>query len=140
MASHVDDTWQTMWVTHGKPCVTMHGKGMHLCDTWHAMCHHAWPFESLYKGSLNISLCGGGSKKQSVGAARRRRRKGKEEGRKGEEKGRKGKEKGRKMEERKRRKEKKKGEEERKKKEEKEGVLCSEQTRTEKNSELRYKR
>ena len=20
MASHVDDTWKTMWVTHGKPC------------------------------------------------------------------------------------------------------------------------
>ena len=39
-----------------------------------------------------------------------------------------------------RRKEKKKGEEERKKKEEKEGVLRSEQTRTAKNSELRYKR
>ena len=52
----------------------------------------------------------------------------------------KGKEKGRKREERERRKEKKKGEEERKKKEEKEGVLCSEQTRTEKNPELRYKR
>ena len=39
-----------------------------------------------------------------------------------------------------RRKEKKKGEEERKKKEEKEGVLRSEQTRTTKNPELRYKR
>ena len=63
-----------------------------------------------------------------------------EEGRKGEEKGRKGKEKGRRMEENERRKEKKKGEEERKKKEEKEGVLRSEQTRTTKNPELRYKR
>ena len=30
MESHVDDTWQAMWVTHGKPCVTMHGKGMHV--------------------------------------------------------------------------------------------------------------
>ena len=129
-----------MWVTHGNPCVTMHGKGMHVCDTWHAMCHHAWPFESLYKGGLKISLWGGGSKNQSVGAARRRRRKGKEEGRKGEEKGRKGKEKGGKGRKKERRKEKKKGEEERKKKEEKEGVLSSEQTRTTKNSELRYKR
>ena len=64
----------------------------------------------------------------------------KEEGRKGEEKGRKGKEKGRRREEKERRKEKKKGEEERKKKEEKEGVLRSEQTRTAKNLELRYKR
>ena len=118
----------------------MHGKGMHVCDTWHAMCHHAWPFESLYKGGLKISLWGGGSKKHSVGAARRRGRKGKKEGRKGEEKWRKGKEKGRKIEEKERRKEKKKGEEERKKKEEKEGVLHSEQTWTAKNPELRYKR
>ena len=38
-----------------------------------------------------------------------------------------------------RRKEKNKGEEERKKKEEEEGVFHSEQTRTEKNQELRYK-
>ena len=30
MESDVDDTWQTMWVTHGKPCVKMHGKGMHV--------------------------------------------------------------------------------------------------------------
>ena len=61
-------------------------------------------------------------------------------GRKGEEKGRKGKEKMRRREEKERRKEKKKGEEERKKKEGKEGVLCSEQTRMEKNLELHYKR
>ena len=63
-----------------------------------------------------------------------------EEGRKGEEEGRKGKEKGRRREEKERRKKKKKGEEERKKKEEKKEVLHSEQTRTEKNPELRYKR
>ena len=25
MASHVDDTWKTMCVTHGMPCVNMHG-------------------------------------------------------------------------------------------------------------------
>ena len=30
VASHVDDTWKTMWVTHGKPCVKMYGKGMHV--------------------------------------------------------------------------------------------------------------
>ena len=80
------------------------------------------------------------SKLQSVGATRRRRRKGKDKGRKGEEKWRNGKEKERKREEKERRKEKKKGEEERKKKEEEEGVLRSEHPRTEKNSELRYKR
>ena len=57
-----------------------------------------------------------------------------------EEEGRKGEEKGRKRKEKERRKEKNKWEEERKKKEEKEGVLRSEQTRTAKNPELRYKR
>ena len=41
MASHADDTWQAMWVTHGKPCVTMHGKGM-PCVTMHG----------LYKGYI----------------------------------------------------------------------------------------
>ena len=55
----------------------MHGKGMHVCDTWHAMCHHAWPFESLYKGGLKISLCGGGNKKQSVGASKEKEEEGK---------------------------------------------------------------
>ena len=55
----------------------MHGKGMHVCDTWHAMCHHAWPFESLYKGGLKISLCGGGSKKQSVEASKEKEEEGK---------------------------------------------------------------
>ena len=82
----------------------------HVCDTWHAMCNHAWPFET-YKYGSSHSVCeaansvrGGSSKEE------------KEEGRKGEEKGRKGKEKGRKRKEKERRKEKKKGEEERKKK------------------------
>ena len=32
MASHVDDTWRAMWMTHGEPCG----------DTWQAMCHNAW--------------------------------------------------------------------------------------------------
>ena len=57
-----------------------------------------------------------------------KKKKGEREERKGE------------REEKERRKEKKKGEKERKKKEEKEGVLRSEQIRTTKNSELRYKR
>ena len=33
----------------------------HVSDTWKAMCHHAWNFESLYKGGLKISLWGRGS-------------------------------------------------------------------------------
>ena len=104
------DTWQAMCVTHGMPCVNMHGS-----------------FEDYIRGFSWLIRTSKG------GAARRRRRKGKEKGRKGKEKGRKRKEK-------ERRKEKKKGEEERKKKEEKEGVLRSEQTRTAKNPELLYKR
>ena len=113
MANHV--------VTHGKPCVTVHGKGM-PCVNMHAT------FEAYIYGAPIQFV----ETKQG--------RKGEEKGRRGKEKGRKGKEKGRKMEEKERRKVKKKGEEERKKKEEKEGVLGSEQTRTAKNPELRYKR
>ena len=119
------DTWRAMWTTHSKPCVNMHGS-----------------YEAYIRG---FTWAVGEAKRaqdQSVGAARRRGREGRRRRRKGEEKGRKGKEKrkgGNKMR-KERRKEKKKGEEERKKKEEEEGVLCSEQTRTAKNPELRYKR
>ena len=111
------DTWQAMCVTHGMPCVNMHGT-----------------FEAYIYGVSNSAYGGGGgSKLQSVGATRRRMRNGKE-------KGRKGKEKGRKRKENERRKVRKKEKEERERKEEKEGVSRSEQTRTEKNPELRYKR
>ena len=107
------DTWQAMCVTHGMPCVNMHGS-----------------FKAYIRGCSWLIRTSKGA------AARRRRRKGKEEGRKGEEKGRIGNEKGRKRKEKERRKEKKKGEEERKNKKEKEGVLRSEHTQTAKNSEL----
>ena len=102
---------------------------MHVCDTWHAMCHHAWPFESLYKGGLKISLCGGGSSFSQWEQEGKEKRKGG-----------KGRRKGGKERKKERRKEKRKGEEERKKKEEEEGVLRSEQTRKAKNPELHYKR
>ena len=85
-----------------------------MCDTW-----HLW---TLYKGLHTWGL-------RSVRGSSKEKRKGGQERRKG------GKE--RRTE---RRKEKKKGEEERKKKEEEEGVLRTEQTRTAKNPELRYKR
>ena len=75
-----------------------------------------------------------------MGAARRRRKGIGEGGGKEKRKGGKGRRKGGKERRKERRKEKKKGEEERKKKEEEEGVLCSEQIRTAKNPELRYKR
>ena len=126
MASHVSQCMAKacMCVTHGMPCVTMHGllkayiKGVS---------------KSVCVEGAAASVRGSSSKEEEEGKRRRRR--------KGEEKGRKGKEEGRKGERRKeRRKEKKKGEEERKKKEEEEGVLCSEQPRTAKNPELRYKR
>ena len=79
------DIWQAMCVTHGMPCVNMHGS-----------------FKAYIRGCSWLIRTSKGA------VARRRRRKGKEEGRKGEEKGRKGKKKGRKRKEKERRKEKKK--------------------------------
>ena len=100
MANQVGEKWQAMWVTHGKPCVTMHGKA-YVCRT------RGMPCVNMHGTLRAINM---GPQIQFVrGAARRRRRKGKEKGRKGEEKGRKRKEK-------ERRKEEKKKEEERKKK------------------------
>ena len=133
MASHVSqcmakackwDTWQAMCVTHGMPCVNMHDS-----------------FPCLYKGLTWAVGRGKGELKISLWEQQ-----GEEEGREGEggekEKGKGGKERRKEGKERRkeRRKEKKKGEEERKKKEEEEGVLRSEQPRTAKNPELRYKR
>ena len=102
MASHVSqcmakacmcDTWQAMCVTHGMPCVNMHG-------TLRAINRRA---QIQFVQAAN-SVRWGSNKE------------GEEEGRKGEEKGRKGKEKGRKGKD----KEKKKREEEREGREEKE--------------------
>ena len=104
-----------------------------ICDTWQAMSvTHGMPCVNMH-ATFEAYIYGAPIQFVETSKGRRRRWKGKEKGRKGEEKWRKrkGKE---------RRKEKKKGEEERKKKEEKEGVLRSEQTRTAKKSELRYKR
>ena len=124
MASHVSQCMAKacMCVTHGMPCVTMHG---------------------LYEGYIygsQIQFGGRGQQLQSVGAARRRRKGKGEGGGKEKRKGGKGRRKRGKERRKERRKEKRKGEEERKKKEEKEGVLRSEQTRTAKNPKLRYKR
>ena len=72
MASHVDDTWKTMWVTHGKPCVNMH-------DT----------FESYKYGSSN-SVRGESSKeKEKKGKSEREERKREKEERRRERKGKK---------------------------------------------------
>ena len=99
-----------MCVTHGIPCVNMHG-------TLRAINRRA---QIQFVQAANSVR--GGSRKEE------------------EEEGRKEKRKGGKKRRKERRKEKKKGEEERKKKEEVEEVLRSEQTRTAKNPKLRYKR
>ena len=78
------DTWQAMchnaWqrhacVTHGIPCVNMHGS-----------CH------AYIRGSHGLLVEQGRAQDQSVGAARRRGREGRRRRRKEKEKGRKGKE------------------------------------------------
>ena len=118
------DTWQAMCVTHGMPCVNMHGslpclyKGL----TWAV---------GRSKGELKISPW----EQQGEEAGREGEGGGKEK-RKGVKEMRKGGKERRKE----RRKEKNKGEEERKKKEEEKGVFHSEQLRMAKNLELRYKR
>ena len=99
MASHLDDTWQAMWVTHGMPCVKTHGS-----------------FEAYIRGfTWAVLRSKGGSKLQSVGAARRRREKGKREReeriREREER------KGERKEEKRRRKGRKRGKRKRKRKE-----------------------
>ena len=97
MASHVSqcmanacmcETWQAMCVTHGMPCVNMHGS-----------------FEAYIRGfKWAVLISKGGSKLQFVGVARRRRGKGKREReeRKGERKEEKRRRKGRKRGKRKR--------------------------------------
>ena len=114
------NAWQRhACVTHGSPCVNMHA-------------HHGgykYGHGQLISDSSSFSPWeqqgGGGREKEKE--EERKERKGKEEWRKGEEKG-------------KKKREGKRGGKEEKKKEEEEGVLCSEQTRTAKNPELRYKR
>ena len=101
MASHVSqcmakacmcDTWHAMCVTHGMPCVNMHGS-----------CH------AYIRSSHGLLVGARESSKPVCGAARRRGREGRRRRKKGEEKRRKGKEEGRKGKE----KRKKKREEER---------------------------
>ena len=90
--------------------VVTHGKGMHVCDTWHAMCvTHGMPCVTMhgilqaYIKGVSKSVCVEGaaasvrgSSKEEEEGKRRRRRKGEEKGRKGKEEGRKGEEKGKK--------------------------------------------
>ena len=92
MASHVSqcmakacmcDTWQAMCVTHGMPCVNMHG-------TLRAINRSA---QIQFVQAAN-SVRGGSSKEEEEEG-----RKGEEKGRKGEDKGRKGKDKGKKKRE-----------------------------------------
>ena len=121
--SHVCDTWHAMCVTHGMPCVNMHGS---------LPCLYKWLTWAVGRsnGELKISPWEQqGEEEGREGGEGKEKRKGGKERRKGGKERRK-----------ERRKEKKKGVEERKKKEKEEGVLRSEQPRTAKNPELRYKR
>ena len=87
MAIHVSDTWQAMCVTHGMPCVNMHGS-----------------FEAYIKGftwvvhtsnESSTSVCGRSKEKEEEGKREREERRREREERKGEreEKKRKGKKK-----------------------------------------------
>ena len=129
------DTWQAMchnaWQRHAcVPCVIMHGKGMHVCDTWHVNMHGS--FEAYIRG-FTWAVCRSKESSTSVHGSNKEKEEGKRERkeRKGEREEKK--RKGRKKREGKKR-------EERERKEEKEGVSRSEQTRTAKNPELCYKR
>ena len=94
MASHVCDTWQAMCVTHGMPCVNMHGT-----------------FEGYKRGAPIQFL-----EKQGEGGGREKRRGGKEKRKGGKEKRKGGKEMKR-EEETMRRKKRKRGKRNRKRKE-----------------------
>ena len=79
----MSDTWQAMCVTHGMPCVNMHG-------TLRAINRRT---QIQFVQAAN-SICGGSSKEEEEEG-----RKGEEKWRKGNEEGRKGKEKGKKKRE-----------------------------------------
>ena len=115
MASHVCDTWQAMCVTHGMPCVIMHGP----FETYeYGSSHSVWgPDNSVPRGSSK--------EKEEEGKREREERKGERE-----EKKRKGKKKKRIRKGRKRGKRKKKRKE----------CCAVRRSRTAKNSKLRYKR
>ena len=83
------DTWQAMCVTHGMPCVNMHGS----CHAYIRSSHR------LLVGARESSKPVFEAERRRGREGRRRRRKGEEKGRKGKEEGRKGKEKGKKKRE-----------------------------------------
>ena len=91
MASHVSQCMAKacMCVTHGKPCVNMHGS----CHAYIRSSH------GLLVGVRESSKPVRGAVRRRGREGRRRRRKGEEKGRKGKEEGRKGKEKGKKKRE-----------------------------------------
>ena len=58
-------------MTHGNPCFIMHGKGICMCDTWLAMCQHAWHMEKAIYGVWERFVEAGSSKKEKEGKNRR---------------------------------------------------------------------
>ena len=96
-----------MWVTHGKPCVTMHGKGM-PCVTMHGKgmpCVNMHGTFEAYIYRVSNLVCGEEAsfspwEQQGEGGGREKRKGGKEKRRGGKERRKGGKEKKRKEEKR----------------------------------------
>ena len=133
MEIHVSDTWKAMchnaWqrhacVTHGMPCVNMHGSFEAYIRDSHGLLVEARESSRSFRGSSKEKRKGGKEKEEERRREREERKGGREET------------KGERKEEKRRRKGRKRG----KRKREEEGVLRSEMTWTAKNPELRYKR
>ena len=58
-------------MTHGNPCFIMHGKRICMCDTWLAMCQHAWDMEKAIYGVWERFVEAGSNKKEKEGKKRR---------------------------------------------------------------------
>ena len=65
----------------------------HVCDTWHAMCQHAWHMEKAIYGVCELFIEAGSSKKEKEGKKREGKKGKKERKRKEREKEKKGREK-----------------------------------------------
>ena len=110
MASHVCGTWQAMCVTHGMPCVIMHG---HVKTYKYEIKGEGGGQQRQFVREQKIQFVG---EQQREGGGREKRKGGKEKRKEGKERRRRGKEKKRK-EEKRRRKGRKRGKRKRKRKE-----------------------
>ena len=46
----------------------------HVCDTWHAMCHHAWHMEKAINMVSELFVEAGSNKKETEGKKKERER------------------------------------------------------------------